>query len=164
MKFYKVKNLRDDAETVFRREKGFKSKKAAKQYLREKRLLDEMLSDAEIEITEIEEENYTEFLLEKMTILFTEQLDELKRHFAELVFEEMSVDEIARECYRFDIISNLKFVLEETAASYFEYQALEQWLTQPAKLVERLYDRVFNRDCSDENAVLYDMINMGWEV
>lgn len=164
MKFYKVKNLRDDVETVFRREKGFKSKKAAKQYLREKSLLDEMLADAEIEITEIEEENYTEFLLEKMTIPFTEQLDELKRHFAELVFEEMSVDEIARECYRFDIVSNLKFVLEDAAALFFEYQALEQWLTQPDKLVERLYDRVFNRDCSDENAVLYDMINMGWEV
>lgn len=163
MKFYKLKNLRDDIETVFRREKGFRSKETAKQYLREKRLLDEKLSDGEIEISEIEEENYTEFLLEKMAVLFAEQLDELKRHFAELSFEDMSVDEIARECYRFDIMSNLKFVLEDAAVLFFEYQALEQWLTQPEKLVERLYDRVFNRDCSDENAALYEMINMGWE-
>lgn len=163
MRFYKVKNVRDDVETVYRRAKGFSSKETAKQHLRKNGLLDEKLSDAEIEISEIEEEGYTEFLLEKMAVLFAEQLDELKRHFAELSFEEMSVDEIARECYRFDIMSNLKFVLEDTAASYFEYKALEQWLAQPDKLVERLYDRVFNRDCSDENYALYDMINMGWE-
>lgn len=163
MRFYKVKNVRDDVETVYRRAKGFRSKETAKQHLRKNGLLEENLADTEIEIAEIEEEGYTEFLLEKMAVLFAEQLDELKRHFAELSFEDMSVDEIARECYRFDIMSNLKFVLEDAAVLFFEYQALEQWLTQPEKLVERLYDRVFNRDCSDENAVLYEMINMGWK-
>ncbi|MBE5040784.1 hypothetical protein [Ructibacterium gallinarum] len=163
MRFYKVKNMRDDVESVFRHEKGFGSKKSAKRHLCETGLFGENLPDEEIEIAEIEEESYTEFLLEKIAVLFAEQLDELKRHFTELSFEDMSVDEIARECYRFDIMSNLKFVLEDAAASYFEYKALEQWLAHPDKLVERLCDRVFNRDCSDENFALYDMINMGWE-
>ena len=162
MRFYKVKNVRDDVETVFRREKGFRSKKAAKQYLRENGLIEGNLSDAEIEVSEIQEENYTIFLLEKMAIPFEDQLDELKRHFAGLSFKDMSIEEIASECYQFDIMNNLKFVLEDTPAAHFEYEALEQWLAQPDKIVERLYNRVFNRDCSDENYALYDMINMGW--
>lgn len=163
MKFYKVKNISEDLENVFRRSRGFRTKTEGKQYVLAKRILGQDLKDSEIEVTEIHEESYTAFLLEKAVIPFSKCLDNLKRRFAELSFEDMSIEEIGMECNHFDIVNNIKFVLEDTDPSYFEYEALEQWLAHPDEMVSKLCDRVFDRDCSDENIALYNLINQGWE-
>ena len=161
MKIYQIKNSNEDKTIVIRCKEGFSSDAALHRYVIEKGMLGKGITAAQLKTKELTLEEYIQFMIDKIIIMFDKKLDDMKEYFLTSPFDDMSVDEIGVECHRFVIVQNIRYVLSETDPAHFRHEALEQWLAHPNQIVDKLSNMAFDMDYSDEIAAFLDLINQG---
>ena len=155
MNFYKVKN--NEKIACFRADKVLYSAEAVVKYAMDNGIIEK--SDKIYEAFIIPSDEYREYLLKKISEVFDKYLGEIKESW-----KTKSLDDICNDCQTVVYINDIIHILCDANPSMFDFKALETWLSNPAKIVEVLCERMEGQSCSDYNESICDYINQGLEV
>jgi len=153
--FYKIKN--NETVVYFRADAPLYTSEEVTRYAMENGLVEK--SDKRFEAFTAPSDEYREYLVNKIYTIFGKYLDEIKSSWT-----KKSLDEIMADCQMTVYISDIMHVFDDADATMFDYEALEQWLAEPDKMVTVLCDRVRDRSSSDYNEAIFEFINQGLEV
>jgi len=154
MLFYKVKN--NETTVCFRTDEVLYATEEVVKYAMENGLIEK--SDKSYEVYTISSDEYREYMLKKISNVFDNHLEEIKKSW-----QNKSSDEICDDCQKVVYISDIINVLCDTSPSFFDFEGLEAWASNPDKIVELLCKRLEGHSSSDYNESICDCINQGLE-
>ena len=101
---------------------------------------------------------YCEYLLKKVYDAFNDELESIKQSWV-----HMTPDEICSTCYMAVYISDIMNAIDNADAETFDFKALEKRLENPKEMVKNVCEFITNRNSSDYNEAICDLINQGQE-
>ena len=154
MLFYKVKN--NENVVCFRTDEVLYATEEVVNYAMDKGLIEK--SDKRYEAFTISSDEYREYLLKKISRVFDNHLEDIKKSW-----QNKSSDEICNDCQTVVYINDIIHILCDTSPSFFDFERLEAWVSSPDKIVELLCKRLEGQSSSDYNESICDYINQGLE-
>lgn len=158
MYFYKISFANDYDHIICKCDKEYKEHSLVIDFAVKTDILPANFYFEDLVVTEVEDDDYTKYLLENMQRHFQNKLDGLLDEIRHL-----PTDKICHKCYEIVYVQNIVCMLDSDDSAHFDFEVLEKWLAEPDEMVLKLVHRVSNADYSSINDMICDLIDNGTE-